>query len=267
MRRDGVYSRLFSSSWLRSSSSCGCMLLMDWKRESTALSLVILRPRMWLLFMRFRKVVTAFCRALRNCSWFSSDSPFWYCCWGSASQISCTKVELLKSENVFTSVIFGTMRKSLYKKVQNFEHTLNVPPLCWWAEQGRGFPLAGWLASVQPMSLEQEQRGWDSCALPLAFSPSKSYSDNEPAGKMNINSHPSVHQLLHHAACWSRNSVMWGTWYGDAYLRVNFFSWRSRGILKRKQMKLIITDSQENPFYSITTHTEHYYRHSSHYSI
>lgn len=63
------------------SKSCGCMLLMDWKRESTALSLVMLRPRMWLLFMRLRKVVTAFWRAFRNCSWFSSDSPFWYCCW------------------------------------------------------------------------------------------------------------------------------------------------------------------------------------------
>lgn len=74
-------SRLFSSSWLSTSSSCGCMLLMDWKSESTALSLVMLRPRMWLLFMRLRKVVTAFCKDFRNCSWFSSDSPFWYCCW------------------------------------------------------------------------------------------------------------------------------------------------------------------------------------------
>lgn len=63
------------------SNSWGCMLLMDWKSESTALSLVMLRPRMWLLFIRLRKVVTAFCRAFRNCSWFSSDSPFWYCCW------------------------------------------------------------------------------------------------------------------------------------------------------------------------------------------
>lgn len=75
------HSHRFSSSWLRMSNSCGCMLLMDWKSESTALSLVMLRPRMWLLFMRLRKVVTAFCRAFRNCSWFSSDSPFWYCCW------------------------------------------------------------------------------------------------------------------------------------------------------------------------------------------
>lgn len=58
------------------------MLLMDWKRDSTAESLVMLRPRMWLLFMRLTNVVTAFCRAFRNCSWFSSDSPFWYCCWG-----------------------------------------------------------------------------------------------------------------------------------------------------------------------------------------
>ena len=56
--------------------------MMDWKSESTELSLVMLRPRMWLLFMRFRKVVTEFCRAFRNCSWFSSDSPFWYCGWG-----------------------------------------------------------------------------------------------------------------------------------------------------------------------------------------
>lgn len=74
------HSHRFSSSWLRMSSSWGCMLLMDWKSESTALSLVMLRPRMWLLFMRLRKVVTAFCSAFRNCSWFSSDSPFWYCC-------------------------------------------------------------------------------------------------------------------------------------------------------------------------------------------
>lgn len=57
------------------------MLLMDWKRDNTAESLVMLRPRMWLLFMRLTNVVTAFCRAFRNCSWFSSDSPFWYCCW------------------------------------------------------------------------------------------------------------------------------------------------------------------------------------------
>lgn len=57
------------------------MLLMDWKRDSTAESLVMLRPRMWLLFMRLTNVVTAFCSAFRNCSWFSSDSPFWYCCW------------------------------------------------------------------------------------------------------------------------------------------------------------------------------------------
>lgn len=63
------------------SNNWGCMLLMDWKSDSTALSLVMLRPRIWLLFMRLRKVVTAFCRAFRNCSWFSSDSPFWYCCW------------------------------------------------------------------------------------------------------------------------------------------------------------------------------------------
>ncbi|KAG7262653.1 hypothetical protein CRUP_001493 [Coryphaenoides rupestris] len=72
-----VYSRLFSSSWLRMSSSWGCMVLMDWKSDSTALSLVMLRPRMWLLFTRFRKVVTEFCSAFRNCSWSSSDSPFW----------------------------------------------------------------------------------------------------------------------------------------------------------------------------------------------
>lgn len=62
------------------------MLLMDWKRDSTAESLVMLRPRTWLLFMRLTKVVTAFCRAFRNCAWLSSDSPFWYCCgdtrWG-----------------------------------------------------------------------------------------------------------------------------------------------------------------------------------------
>lgn len=57
------------------------MLLMDWKSDSTAESLVMLRPRMWLLFMRLTKVLTAFCKALRNCSWLSSDSPFWYC-WG-----------------------------------------------------------------------------------------------------------------------------------------------------------------------------------------
>lgn len=57
------------------------MLLMDWKRDNTAESLVMLRPRMWLLFMRLTNVVTAFCSAFRNCSWFSSDSPFWYCCW------------------------------------------------------------------------------------------------------------------------------------------------------------------------------------------
>lgn len=56
------------------------MLVRDWKSESTAESLVMLRPRAWLLFMRFTKVVTAFCRAFRNCSWFSSDPPFWYCC-------------------------------------------------------------------------------------------------------------------------------------------------------------------------------------------
>ena len=56
--------------------------MMDWKRDSTAESLVMLRPRTWLLFMRLTKVVTAFCRAFRNCAWLSSDSPFWYCCQG-----------------------------------------------------------------------------------------------------------------------------------------------------------------------------------------
>lgn len=76
--------RLRSSSWLSSSSSWGCMLLMDWKRDSTAESLVMLRPRTWLLFMRLTKVLTAFCRAFRNCAWLSSDSPFWNCCWGRA---------------------------------------------------------------------------------------------------------------------------------------------------------------------------------------
>ena len=58
------------------------MLLMDWNRDSTAESLVMLRPRTWLLFMRLTKVVTAFCRAFRNCAWLSSDSPFWNCCSG-----------------------------------------------------------------------------------------------------------------------------------------------------------------------------------------
>lgn len=61
------------------------MVLMDWKRDSTAESLVMLRPRTWLLFMRLTKVVTAFCRAFKNCAWLSSDSPFWYCCQGTGS--------------------------------------------------------------------------------------------------------------------------------------------------------------------------------------
>lgn len=61
------------------------MLLMDWKRDSTAESLVMLRPRTWLLFMRLTKVLTAFCSAFRNCAWVSSDSPFWHCCRGHGS--------------------------------------------------------------------------------------------------------------------------------------------------------------------------------------
>lgn len=62
--------------------------MMDWKRDSTAESLVMLRPRTWLLFMRLTKVVTAFCRAFRNCAWLSSDSPFWYCCWGQVGALA-----------------------------------------------------------------------------------------------------------------------------------------------------------------------------------
>lgn len=58
--------------------------MMDWKSDSTAESLVMLRPRTWLLFMRLTKVLTAFCSAFRNCAWLSSESPFWYCCWGHA---------------------------------------------------------------------------------------------------------------------------------------------------------------------------------------
>lgn len=58
--------------------------MMDWKSDSTAESLVMLRPRTWLLFMRLTKVLTAFCSAFRNCAWLSSASPFWYCCWGHA---------------------------------------------------------------------------------------------------------------------------------------------------------------------------------------
>lgn len=54
--------------------------MMDWKSDSTAESLVMLRPRTWLLFMRLTKVLTAFCSAFRNCAWLSSASPFWYCC-------------------------------------------------------------------------------------------------------------------------------------------------------------------------------------------
>lgn len=71
------------------------MLLMDWKRDNTAESLVMLRPRMWLLFIRLTNVVTAFCSAFRNCSWFSSDSPFWYCCWKdrAASQPQLSRAE------------------------------------------------------------------------------------------------------------------------------------------------------------------------------
>jgi hypothetical protein len=53
---------------------------MDWKRESMAGRVIgDAGPRMWLLFTRLTKVVTAFCKAFRNCSWLSSDSPFWYC--------------------------------------------------------------------------------------------------------------------------------------------------------------------------------------------
>ena len=63
--------------------------MMDWKRDSTAESLVMLRPRTWLLFMRLTKVVTAFCRAFRNCVWLSSDSPFWYCCRGTGGLAEC----------------------------------------------------------------------------------------------------------------------------------------------------------------------------------
>ena len=55
------------------------MPLMDWKSDSTAESLVMLRPRTWLLLTRLTKVETAFCSAFRNCAWLSSDSPFWYC--------------------------------------------------------------------------------------------------------------------------------------------------------------------------------------------
>lgn len=56
--------------------------MMDWNSDSTAESLVMLRPRTWLLFMRLTKVVTAFCRAFGNRTWLSSDSPFWNCCRG-----------------------------------------------------------------------------------------------------------------------------------------------------------------------------------------
>lgn len=86
--------RLRSSSWLSSSSSWGCMPLMDWKRDSTAESLVMLRPRTWLLFMRLTKVVTAFCRAFRNCAWLSSDSPFWYCCRGTGGLAECLRPQV-----------------------------------------------------------------------------------------------------------------------------------------------------------------------------
>lgn len=104
------------------SSSWGCMLLMDWKSDSTALSLVMLRPRMWLLFMRFRKVVTAFCRALRNCSWFSSDSPFWYGCWRGAKVETWTKSWCL---NRSRSAEFGVFTNLHYADRLNRKVTFN----------------------------------------------------------------------------------------------------------------------------------------------
>lgn len=149
------------------SSSWGCMLLMDWKSDSTALSLVMLRPRMWLLFMRFRKVVTAFCRALRNCSWFSSDSPFWYGCWRGGQSRDMNQE--LMSKQIEVSWVW-----SFY-----------LPPLCWQAEQEGDFQQAGWLVEGSlPETRGQGPRGWGSSEhLPASF-PSRFYSGSGPTGIM-----------------------------------------------------------------------------------
>lgn len=160
------HSRRFSSNWLRMSSSCGCMLLMDWKSESTALSLVMLRPRMWLLFMRLRKVVTAYCRSFRNCSWFSSDSPFWYGCWRTSCNNANDKPITTKEGNLLL-------------------RSFSAPLRCWQAEQGHDSPQAGWLqAEVQLKTRGQGLKGWGSFEPLPVSSPNKFCSGNEPAAKM-----------------------------------------------------------------------------------
>lgn len=159
------------------SSSCGCMLLMDWKSESTALSLVMLRPRMWLLFMRLRKVVTAFCRAFKNCSWFSSDSPFWYCCY---------KWERSKAQKVICCLPINIQGNLKMLHLTSAHSTnLKLPPLCWPAGQGRDFLQAEWLqGGAQPMAQGRGLKGWDSSAPLPVSSPSMFCSGNVPAGIM-----------------------------------------------------------------------------------
>ncbi len=70
---------------------------------------------------------------------------------------------------------------------------LQVPLLCWWVGLERGFPLVGWLARAQPVKLEQEQRGWDSCEPLPVSSPSKFCLGNGPAE--NIENIIWIHRL------------------------------------------------------------------------
>lgn len=171
--------RLRSSSWLSSSSSCGCMPLMDWKSESTAESLVMLRPRMWLLFMRFTKVVTAFCSAFRNCSWLSSDSPLW--------NGGCRQSRVLDEcghapASLPTGAWDGGARLHA-----SLEHSPSAPygsnPFC---RRGRRGPGGGALVQQQALLTMERAQG----PMPAASLSKALCSDSQPAQKPQVRPRP-----------------------------------------------------------------------------